>query len=83
MSAGKDCKHRSCSMDLANGGHRDLMQFPACMPNDGAIDLTVQCAVPRGDMISAFDKDKSKPCPYISMNKGALNLTELELVLIL
>ena len=35
------------------------------------------------DMISAFDKDKSKPCPYISMNKGALNLTELELVLIL
>ena len=34
---------------------RDLMQFAAGMPNDGAVDLTVQCAVPRMEMLSAFD----------------------------
>ncbi|VDB83012.1 unnamed protein product [Peniophora sp. CBMAI 1063] len=34
---------------------RDLMQFPAGMPNDGAVELTLQRSVSRGDMLSAFD----------------------------
>ena len=33
------------------------------------------------EMIRSFDEDKSKPCPYISTNKGTSNLTELQLVL--
>ncbi|KAI0035091.1 ATP-NAD kinase-like domain-containing protein [Vararia minispora EC-137] len=34
---------------------RDLMQFPVCMPNDGAVDLAIQRKLPRGEMVTAMD----------------------------
>ncbi|KAI0322219.1 ATP-NAD kinase-like domain-containing protein [Amylostereum chailletii] len=34
---------------------RDLMQFPASIPNDGYIDVTIQEEVPRREMVTAMD----------------------------